>query len=407
MSQLTVQQIFQQHFDRFAAKYTLPSHVVRAARLLRDCRTSALGGHANRCPNGHICDIAYNSCRHRFCSQCNTFAKAKWLDAWRQRLLPTAHHHIVFTVPHDLNALWLYNKRHFTKLLFTAVGHSVLELLADPQFVGARPGVLAALHTWNQKLQTHIHVHAAVTAGGLSASGKWLGAKRACLLPRQVLMIKFRGKLRAFLLTHLDDFKLPRNTSLLYWRNQLNRLGRTAWNVKLMERYEHARGVTNYLARYLRGGPIGQKRLLSAADGKITFRYRLAADHGQKAGHGMLSLQADQFLSRVLRHVPPPGMRTVRGYGLYSGNRYSRLGQAHVELGSPAPPSPMPPLSLESFYQTVGIEYDSCCPECGKPMERMELSPSTVSQLKLTQASRARSPPAKVDWQLSFHPSLA
>ena len=131
MSQLTVQQIFQQHFDRFAAKYTLPSHVVRAARLLRDCRTSALGGHANRCPNGHICDIAYNSCRHRFCSQCNTFAKAKWLDAWRQRLLPTAHHHIVFTVPHDLNALWLYNKRHFTKLLFTAVGHSVLELLAD------------------------------------------------------------------------------------------------------------------------------------------------------------------------------------------------------------------------------------------------------------------------------------
>ena len=235
MCQLTVQQIFQQHFDRFAAHQNLPQHVVRAARLLRDCRTAALGGHANRCPDGHLCDVAYNSCRHRFCSQCNTFAKAKWLDAWRQRLLPTAHHHIVFTVPHDLNALWLYNKRHFTKLLFTAAGHSLIELLADRQFVGARPGVLAALHTWNQKLQTHIHIHAAVTAGGLDASGKWLGAKRECLLPRKVLMIKFRGKLRAFLLKHLEQFKLPPGTSLLYWRNQLNRLGRTAWNVKLME----------------------------------------------------------------------------------------------------------------------------------------------------------------------------
>jgi hypothetical protein len=397
MCQLTVQEILRQHFESFSAEHNLPSHVLRAAKLLRDCRTAALGGHLRRCPDGHFCEIAYNSCRHRFCTLCNAFVKAKWLDAWRQRLLPVAHHHIVFTVPHDLNPLWLYNKRLFTKLLFNAAGHSLIELLSDPQFLGARPGILAALHTWNQKLQTHIHVHAAVTAGGLDRSGKWLVAKRECLLPRKVLMIKFRGKLRAFLLKHLEKMRLPAGTTRLYWRNELNRLGRQAWNVKLMERYAHARGVLNYLARYLRGGPIGNKRLLTQADGMITFRYRLPADHGKKAEHDVMHLRPDQFLARLLQHVPPAGMRTVRGYGLYSGNRYSRLDRAHAELGSAPPPQPIVPLRVESFFETLGIESKKCCPECGKPLQEL-----AIRRFSLLQSSGARSPP----WDVHSYPSI-
>jgi hypothetical protein len=151
---------------------------------MRDCRTVALGGHANVCPDGHFQDIADNSCRHRVCPQCNTFPRAKWLAAWEQRLLPAAHHHVVFTTPHELNPLWQYNQRLYCQLLFRAVADSLAELLADPQFLGARPGILAALHTWNQQLLTHIHIHAIVTAGGLVAQGNWRKATRECLLPR-------------------------------------------------------------------------------------------------------------------------------------------------------------------------------------------------------------------------------
>jgi hypothetical protein len=186
-------------------------------------------------------------------------------------------------------------------------------------------------------------------------------------------MIKFRGKFRAFLLEQLEKLKLPAGTTVLQWRNQLNRLGRLPWNVKLMERYEHGRGVINYLARYLRGGPIGNKRLLGQADGKIAFRYRLPADHGQRAGHSVLRLHPADFLSRLLQHIPPSGLRTVRGYGLYSGNQHSGLDQAHAELGSTPPVRPIVPLKVATFLSKLGITTHQCCPQCGQPLVQYEL----------------------------------
>ena len=188
----------------------------------------------------------------------------RWLDAWKQRLLPCAHHHIVFTLPHELNLLWRYNKKTFSSLLFQACSQSLKELLADPQFLGAIPGILSALHTWSQQLAIHVHVHALVTAGGMNADGNWTVARKSCLLPRQVLMVKFRGKMRALLLQAIDDLQLPPGKAKSYWISQLNRLGRVCWNVKLLERYDHGQGVAHYLARYLRGGPISDTRLLSS-----------------------------------------------------------------------------------------------------------------------------------------------
>ena len=313
------------------------------------------------------------------------------------RASPRRLHHVVFTTPHELNPLWQYNQRLFCQLLFRAVADSLAELLADPQFLGARPGILAALHTWNQQLLTHIHIHAIVTAGGLDAQGNWRKATRECLLPRQVLMIKFRGKFRAFLLEHLEKLKLPAGTTVLQWRNQLNRLGRLPWNVKLMERYEHGRGVINYLARYLRGGPIGNKRLLGQADGKIAFRYRLPADYGQRAGHSVLRLHPHDFLKRLLQHVPPSGLRTVRGYGLYSGNQHSGLDQAHQQLGSTPPVRPLVPLSVDSFLSRLGIVRPKCCPQCGQPLVQYELG--TPGRRAL---GGARSPPADSHCNSSF-----
>ena len=196
---VTLQSLFQQHYASFAAKYGVSRDMSRAAWAVTHCRTRELGGHVNSCPEGHFHQIAYNSCRHRSCPHCSWLPKEKWLDGWKQRLLPCPYHHLIFTLPHQLNELWQYNKAEFANTLFAAVSQTLTELLADPKYLGARPGLLAALHTWNQTLQTHVHLHVIVTAGGLSEDQRWLKPKKTCLLPRKVLMIKFRGKFKALL----------------------------------------------------------------------------------------------------------------------------------------------------------------------------------------------------------------
>jgi len=314
---LTVQQILQEHFDDFAARRPLSADMRRAAQRMRGCRTAAMGGHVIGCPHGHVERVAYNSCRHRSCPQCSLLPREVWLSRWRARLLDCPHFHTVFTTPHDLLPLWRYNKKEFAAALFAAASGALLELLADEKYLGARVGLLAALHTWSQTLAEHVHLHVLVTAGGLTEAGLWRVAKKSCLLPRKVLMRVFRGKLREQLLRALrrGELTLPPGTSESELRSLLNKLGRLAWNVKILERYEHGQGVATYLARYLKGGPISNGRLLALRGVRVFFRCR--ASEGGESGRRRppsISLTTDEFLGWLLEHVPPGNMQTVHSH---------------------------------------------------------------------------------------------
>jgi len=168
---ITIQSILQQHLDDYFARHAWHSHVRRAAERMRDCRTAALGGHVERCPNGHVQKVHYNSCHHRSCPQCNGLPRERWLDGWKGRLLQTDHRHVVFTVSDELNLFWQYNRVVFSQLFFSSVRETLSELLEDKKYLGGRPGMLASLHTWGQMLQTHLHVHVLVTGGGLGPDG--------------------------------------------------------------------------------------------------------------------------------------------------------------------------------------------------------------------------------------------
>ena len=388
---LTIQQLLQEHFDGFAERNPLSADMFHAAVQMRDCRTAAMGGHVNSCPDGHFDQIAYNSCRHRCCPQCNGLTRARWLDGWQQRLLPCPHYHSIFTTPHELLPLWRYNKEVFANKLFEAAARSLQELLDDPRYLGARAGLLAALHTWSQMLAGHVHLHMLSTAGGLDDEGNWVEPKKSCLLPRQVLMRKFRGKVLALLRNALEkgELKVPPDTTAARLRGLLNRLGRTTWNVKILPRYNHASGVATYLARYLKGGPIGNRRLLAVRDGRVLFRYRMPASPGlDRTRQGVASLSVDEFLGRLLEHVPPRRFQTVRGYGLYSGNQHSRLDQAYVVLGQ-VPPEQQPPLSWQELCERAGHAEAGKCPVCGKAL---------VSH---SHFERGRSPPRLASLSLS------
>ncbi len=153
-----------------------------------------LGGHVERCPDGHFAKIHYNSCRHRSCPGCRFIRVEQWLEVQRARFLDCGHHHVVFTIPEELNALWRHNRREMTDVLFAAASETLLELLGDPKHLGAKPGIIAALHTWGQALQLHPHLHCVVTAGGLDANGDWRDAKKRILLPGRVARDLFQGR---------------------------------------------------------------------------------------------------------------------------------------------------------------------------------------------------------------------
>src|SRR5215510_5775273 len=323
MALVTLQTIFQDAFPAYEQSHALPAHVRRAAYAIMQCRTATLGGHVQACPDGPRTRIWYNSCRHRSCPQCAYLQTERWLALRRVRLLACDHYHVIFTLPHDLNSLWLANVPVMTTLLFQAVRDTLGTLLADPTHLGAQPGIIAALHTWSQPLVLHPHVHCLVTGGGLTPAGTWQAVRQGFLLPVRVVMAVFRGKMLAALRQAWvrEEVVLPEPLRPQQWLNLLNRLGhptKTKWNVRIMERYRHGAGVVTYLARYLRGGPIKNARLVAYDGARVTCTYRARqeeAEAGPPAPQRMTLPVAD-FLQRWLLHVPAPQTRAVRCDGL-------------------------------------------------------------------------------------------
>jgi len=371
MALVTLQMIFQDAYPAYERTHPLPAHVRRAAHALIQCRTAALGGHIQACPDGHMARIWYNSCRHRSCPQCAYLQTERWLAMQRARLLACDHYHVIFTLPHDLHPLWLANVPVMTTLLFQAVRATLVELLADPKYLGAQPGILAALHTWSQTLGLHPHVHCLVTGGGRTPAGTWKPVRNGFLLPARVVMAVFRGKLLAAIRQALARaaLVLPAGGRLQPVLNLLNRLGhprQTKWNVHIRERYRHGAGVVTYLARYLRGGPLKNTRLVAYDGHRVTFTYRPRSEEGNGSGSSAprLALAVADFVQRWLLHVPVPQTRVVRSYGLYHATQADALAGCRVGLGQ-LPVVVPTPLDWQTVCAQRGEAHPERCPTCG------------------------------------------
>ncbi len=368
---LTVQQIFSEFLPGFLKQRRISPDMLHAAQCLVNCRTEVFGTRRIYCPNGCTQKESYNSCRHRSCPQCAPRARDHWLRGWKDRLLNCPHYHIVFTVPQELRVLWRYNKKTFAKCLFKAASETLLELLSDPKYLGARPGILAALHTWSQTLAIHPHVHTIVTAGGLTSDGEWKRPVKSCFLPRKVLMMVYRGKLRSFLLQaqKRGDLTPPVGQSFAQIRGLLNRIGRMVLNVKILEQYPHGLGVVLYLARYVSGGPLGNRRLRRSPGGQINFRAR-RAEGDPSARHGELRLTGEAFIGRLLEHVAPHRMPTIRSFGLYASHYREELNTARQLCGQKViSKGPRERLNWQAYCEEVGRSEAVRCQTCNSELQ--------------------------------------
>lgn len=369
----TLQRIFQQHFSSFAQHQRLPPHWYRAANKIARCRTAALGGHVQACPEGHVERVWYNSCRHRTCCQCNRMQTDRWLHKQSARLLACGHHHIIFTLPHDFNVLWMRNTPLLMETLFHCARDSLQQLLADARRLGgAEPGFMLALHTWGRSLSLHPHLHCLITDGGLGQDG-WVQPRGSCFLPARILMAKFRGKFIAMLRGSLrsGQLALPDGTSAQQLQNCLNKLGRTKWNVHIRTRYSHGNGVIQYLARYVRGGPMHDGQVSAIGSDHILLRYTPHVDSGTPRRPSSMTLTCGAFLRRYLQHVPEHGKHTVRSYGLYAPKKADCLKRARAAFRQP-PAAPVAAIPWQAYYARYGSQpHAHVCPVCGHAVIRV------------------------------------
>src|SRR5499426_326438 len=190
--------IFRAYGEAYRRNQPLPVSHLKVIEAVEHCRTAALGGHLDRCDSCGFERPAYNSCRNRHCPKCQSLAKAKWLEKQTSELLPVGYFHMVFTLPHEFNRLILANKKIGLSLLFKAVSETLLEF-GQTRLKGTL-GIIAVLHTWDQTLKDHFHLHCLVPAGALSFDqNRWISARKTFLFPVKALSQVFRGKFLSLL----------------------------------------------------------------------------------------------------------------------------------------------------------------------------------------------------------------
>lgn len=340
---------------------------------LRDCRTEKLGGHIQACPDGHYERHWYNSCKHRMCPQCAFIQIERWLEKQKARIIPCAHFHVIFTMSDELHCLWRSNTRLMADILFTCARDTLFELLHDPKHLGALPGVIASMHSWSRTLALHPHIHCLVTGGGLSDDKKWISVTNGYLLPFRVVRALYRAKVLSKIRKAHDTgkLKLPGGMTEKVFNRLLIKAASVKWNVHPCEAYRHGNGVLIYLARYLRGGPIKNSRIISHHNGKVTFIY------GRETKERM-TLSAEQFLFRFLQHTPTPNEVLVRSYGLYHHSKKAELKHCRSIHGAPDTEAPGF-LDWQTFCSTLGDGHPERCPVCGKRLISTRLYPGSPS----------------------------
>ena len=350
---LSVADILRDHVGRLH----LDHEQGKAVAHLLACRTGRLGGHMALCDRCGAKHYAYHSCRDRHCPRCGGLDQRLWAEAQIPHLLPVSYFHLVFTVPVSLRRFFVEKHlRYALDALFAAVSESILETAARRGLV---PGILAVLHTWNQQLGDHPHIHCLVTGGGLGAQG--FVHRRRYLVRLDILQTIFKGKL----LSKLQALLREGRTSVPKYSGyeRLRDASRRNWNIDIRRPFGGPEQVVSYFARYVRKIAISDHRLAGYDGQTVFFRYRdrRDADRVKTAKLGALT-----FCRSFLQHVLPAGLVRIRRYGLLSNRvRKPLLERCRERLGADPPLLLAPPgeSRVEALRRIFGFEPE-LCPSC-------------------------------------------
>lgn len=350
--ELEVSHIISRFKASFYDKYHPCSQVRKVFSHLEQCRTSALGGHVDACPQCGVIRVSYNSCRNRHCPKCQGVERENWIQARKEDVLPVKYFHVVFTLPDALNPLSLGNMSQTYSCLFEAAWKT---LGAFSKNKGVQLGMIAILHTWGSNLHYHPHLHCIVPGGGLDGNGVWKqisGAKEASpfLFPVKGMSRMFRAK---FMGTLSERMKVPHRIRKELFEKE--------WVVYSKAPFKGADKVIEYLGRYSHRVAISNARIKGITESSVTFDYK---DYRQNGAHKLMTLAGQEFLHRFSQHVLPPRFVRIRHYGFLAARNRKKIRSIQQQMEIPCSPMKREKKKWMQVCQEKWTEYN-LCKHCG------------------------------------------
>lgn len=344
------------------AKTKLTSLQLRVLGKIAHCRTAKLGGHEEVCDSCGTVRYSYNSCGDRHCPKCQAVKQAFWIEDLMQNTLPVKHFHIVFTVPHELNAVCLHNQRMYYDLLFAAVWHTLRSF--GYSHYGVESGAVCVLHTWGQNLTLHPHIHCIVPAAGYTLKGQWIniGHSGQYLYPVHQLSDAFKGKF-------LDSLKraLRKENELTLFNQAVQQAYKTKWVVHSEPSLAGADHVVKYLGQYTHRVAITNQRILKIEEDKVTF---IAKDYRDGTAKKPVTFDGVEFLRRFTLHILPGRFVKIRRFGVYNHTTRRNLALQFVPEEKPDIEAIIhrqqpPETKLQRIERLIGTN-PCTCPVCKK-----------------------------------------
>ena len=354
-----IQDILRLYGDEYLNVNRPPPHVWKAVRAIQDCRTAALGGHADTCDECGYIKISYNSCRNRHCPKCQALTKERWVMDREADLLPVPYFHVVFTLPEELDRYVIHNRSLMFNLLFSASSETLKKLALDRKYLGAETGFTSILHTWGSNLMFHPHIHIIIPGGGLTGHGQWRNSRKKFFIPVKVMAKLFRGKFMCALEKVRHEIRGLEDDSV--WCAITNTLYAKDWYVYCKRPFNTCLSVLKYLGRYTHRIAISNHRILSIHDKKVSFKWR---DYKCGSKEKVMTLAANEFIRRFLLHILPPGFTKIRHYGfLASAVKRKKLTMCKLLTGAEI--RVVEKLSAVALMMKLTGKDISLCPFCG------------------------------------------
>jgi len=329
----------------------------RAVWAITHCRTAEMGGHLHACPSCDKREFHFHSCNHRSCPQCGKNATAEWVERELRKRVGAPYFMVTFTLPEELRALFFSKQaKEIYQLFFAAASSSLKDTLANPRWLGAaQSGFTMVLHTWNQRLHFHPHIHCIVPGAGIAANGEVVRVKNAnFLVPQPVLRTIFRARFRdglAALATEHPEFNLPKIDPAVWQKD---------WGVDLQP-FGTGENIIKYLGRYICRTAISDSRILAVSDSHVSFRWK---DRAKGNALRTETIEGREFVKRYLRHVLPCGLRAVRYFGFCHPAAKVKLERIAFQTGRPL----LIGAAASIIEKTPHIVT---CPCCGEPMQKL------------------------------------
>jgi len=381
-NQIELADVFRLYGKQYRRESKLPFEQLKVMRNIETCRTAALGGHVQQCDECGFENISYNSCRDRHCPKCQTMTKEQWLNDRKAELLPCGYFHLVFTLPHTLNPIILCNKKVTLTILFAAVSDTLQAFAKDPQWhLNGQLGFVSVLHTWNQTLLDHFHLHCLVPGGAFSiAHNRWTPSRRSFLFRIKSLAKEFKKSYLSKIekAYRKDTLIFPGKTASLGSQKAFSKLARDLseidWIAYAKKPFAGPEQVIEYLGRYTHRVAISNNRIIALNNDDITISYRDRKNNNQQK---FMTLKINEFIRRFLLHVLPSGFMKIRYFGFLANVKkrqcvavIRKLINSVLKL-----PEKIKETIQQIMLRVTGIDI-SCCQRCkkGRMVTTKELS---------------------------------